>query len=310
MSDRKDAGDRAAGALLGLACGDALGRPVEFRTPTDIQREHGRLTDMVGGGTHSKPAGTITDDTELALCLARSLVARDGFDPEDAAERFVAWLAGGPFDIGLMTRDAIEELREGTSPGRAGQVVWERRPEGQNAGNGSVMRCAPHALAYHGDDRLVAVSRDSSALTHADPRCTWGCAALNVTVSALVGGTDPEAAVERALTGTEEAPRELRETVRGAVDADPEALSATGYVVDTLETGLHHGLTAPDAEEAVVRAVNMGDDADTVGAVTGAVAGARFGASAFPDRWLNAIDEVDYLRSLAGDLLTLEPTRP
>lgn len=302
--------ERAAGALLGLACGDALGRPVEFRTPGDIQREYGRLTDMVGGGTHRKPPGTVTDDTELALCLARSLVAHDGFDPDDAAERFVAWLEGGPFDVGLMTRDAIGELREGAPPDTAGQRVWERRAEGSNAGNGSVMRCVPHALAYHQDDRLVAVSRDSSALTHADPRCTWGCAALNRAVSALVGGADPDGAVERALAGTDEAPRELREVVRGATDTDPEALSATGYVIDTLETGLHHGLTAPDAEEAILRAVNMGDDADTVGAVTGAVAGARFGASALPDRWLDAVDEADDLRSLGADLLALEPVRP
>jgi ADP-ribosyl-[dinitrogen reductase] hydrolase len=316
MSERDDASDRAAGALLGLACGDALGRPVEFRTPADIEREHGRLTDMVGGGTHNKPAGTTTDDTELALCLARSLVARDGFDPDDVAERFVTWLDAGPFDVGLMTRDAIGELREGTPPDEAGQRVWERRDEGRNAGNGSVMRCVPHALAYHHDDRLVDVSRDSSGITHADPRCTWGCAALNLVVSGLLGGDDPAMALGGAALFLEDdgAVSEVVYDVKRAVerDAGPDAedLPASGYVLDTLETGLYHGLTAPDAEEAIVRAVNMGDDADTVGAVTGAVAGARFGASTLPERWLDAVDEADELRTLAGDLLALDPTRP
>jgi ADP-ribosyl-[dinitrogen reductase] hydrolase len=308
--------DRAAGALLGLACGDALGRPVEFETPASIEAEHGRVTEMLGQGTHGQPAGTVTDDTELALCIARSLVARDGFDPEDVAERFVAWLDAGPFDVGLMTRDAIEELRSGAPPEDAGQAVWERRPEGSNAGNGSLMRCAPHALAYHLDGRLAEVSRYSSAITHADPRCRWGCAALNIVLSGLMAGDDPALAAN-GVTLTIEEGDEVREVVAGVTRAirdnggpTPEDLSASGYVLDTLETGLYHGLTAPDAEEAIVRAVNMGDDADTVGAVTGAVAGARFGASALPERWLDAIDEAEELRSLAGELLALEPTRP
>jgi ADP-ribosyl-[dinitrogen reductase] hydrolase len=305
-----DESDRAAGVLLGLACGDALGRPVEFETPASIEREYGRLTEMVGHGTHGKPAGTVTDDTDLALCLARSLLAREGFDPGNAAERFLAWLDAGPFDVGLMTRDAIAALRDGVPPDEAGQRVWESRPEGKNAGNGSVMRCAPHALAYRGDDRLVAVSRGSSAITHADPRCAWGCAVLNLVLSALVGGERPGAALAAALDRTGEAPEELRARVRNATDREPATLSASGFVLDTLETGLHHGLTAPDAEAAVVRAVNMGDDADTVGAVTGAVAGARFGASALPDRWLDAVDGTDELRSLAAELLALDPVRP
>jgi ADP-ribosyl-[dinitrogen reductase] hydrolase len=315
MSDDEPA-DRARGVLLGLASGDALGRPVEFETPASIEAEHGRVTEMLGQGTHGQPAGTVTDDTDLALCLARSLAACDGFDPDDVAERFVAWLDSGPFDVGLMTRDAIDELRNGTPPDEAGQVVWERRPEGSNAGNGSVMRCAPHALAYHLDSRLADVSRESSAITHADPRCTWACAALNIVLSGLVAGDDPALAANGVVLSMEgdDAVREVVAGVKRAVERDEgpdrEDLSASGYVLDTLETGLYQGLTAPDAEEAIVRAVNMGDDADTVGAVTGAVAGARFGASALPERWLEQLDEAGELRSLADELLALEPTRP
>ena len=143
-----DRQDRAEGALLGLACGDALGRPVEFRSPGAIEAEHGTLTEMVGNGTHSKPAGTITDDTEQALCIARSLVKRGEFDPEDIAERFVAWYNSGPFDIGLMTADALRRIDNGVAWDIAGQETWEERAEGSNAGNGSVMRCAPLEIGF------------------------------------------------------------------------------------------------------------------------------------------------------------------
>jgi len=233
-------GDRAAGVLLGLAAGDALGRPVEFRSAARIAREHGRVTEMLADRTHGKPAGTVTDDTELALCIARSLVECGGFDPGDVADRFVAWLDAGPFDVGLMTRDAITELRNGTPPADAGQQVWEHRLEGSNAGNGSVMWCAPHALAS-GDDpaRLVAVSRDSSALTHADPRCTWGCAALNLVLAGLVDGAVPAAVLDDARERTTGAPDELRTRLDGLLSRDPDGLSGSGYVLDTLESGLH-----------------------------------------------------------------------
>ncbi|WP_171006700.1 ADP-ribosylglycohydrolase family protein, partial [Halalkalirubrum salinum] len=102
--------DRARGALLGLACGDALGRPVEFASASKISAEHGRLDEMIGYGTWHQSAGTITDDTDQALCIARSLVERQAFDPVDVAERFVAWYNSGPFDIGGMTRRALSRL--------------------------------------------------------------------------------------------------------------------------------------------------------------------------------------------------------
>lgn len=113
--------DRVEGVLLGLACGDALGRPVEFRSPRAIEAEYGTLREMIGNGTHGKPAGTITDDTEQALCIARSLVERGEFAPDDIADRFVTWYNGGPFDIGIMTADAlgrIDQGRRGTARGR------------------------------------------------------------------------------------------------------------------------------------------------------------------------------------------------
>ncbi|MFC7199822.1 ADP-ribosylglycohydrolase family protein [Halospeciosus flavus] len=295
--------DRARGCLLGLACGDALGRPVEFATPERIERTHGRVTEMLGDGTHGKPAGTITDDTEMALCVARSLAQLGEFDGADVARRFVEWYESGPFDIGLMTREAIASIRDGTPWDEAGRAVWERKPEGQNAGNGSIMRCSPHAIRYREDpERLVTVSRESSAITHADPRCTWGCAVLNLVLAALL--RDESDPLEGALGRVDgAAPTELLNALEPVADAyDATDLVNSGYVVHTLQAGLHYGLGADTAEDAIVEAVNMGGDADTIGAVTGAVAGARFGASALPERWVSEIDEAEEIRGLADRL--------
>lgn len=299
--------DSAKGTLLGLACGDALGRPVEFRSPSQISDQHGTLRDMVGHGTHGKPAGTVTDDTDLALCIARSLVEESAFDGQDIADRFAAWYDDGPFDVGLMTADAISEYQAGTSWRDAGREVWQRRAEGSNAGNGSIMRCTPHAIAFADEsDTLERVSKQSSAITHHDPRCQYGCALLNHTIAGYLRGDDNPLtdAIER-IDG--DAPDELVETIRLVPDlVDENHLENTGYVVHTLQTSLYDALTADTAEDAIIASVNRGGDTDTLGAVTGALAGARFGADALPDRWLDTLEYRDDLQLFAQALATTD----
>jgi len=299
--------DAGAGVLLGLACGDALGRPVEFQSAETIAEQHGRVTGMLGHGTHGKPAGTVTDDTDLALCIARSLVEREGFDGQDVADRFREWYEAGPFDVGLMTADAIREYGEGTSWRDAGREVWQRRPEGSNAGNGSVMRCAPYAVAFADDPgTLVDVSTQSSAITHYDPRCTYGCAILNCTIAGFLrGADDPLDAALGRVQG--DAPDELVESLRLVPElVDGEQVQTAGYVLHTLRTALYDALTAETAEEAVSTAVNRGGDTDTVGAVTGALAGARFGVDALPERWVDTVEYRDDLELLGHALATTD----
>jgi ADP-ribosyl-[dinitrogen reductase] hydrolase len=291
--------DSASGLLLGLACGDALGRPVEFRSAAQIKVTHGQVTEMLGNGTHSKPAGTITDDTELALCIAHSLIECHGFDPADVSQQFVTWFNSNPFDVGRMTADALRRLKQGDSWETAGQTVWESRPEGQNAGNGSIMRCAPYAIAFCGDpERLRDVSHTSSTITHADPRCTYGCAILNRTLAGILSGeSNPLTTALNEVAG--DAPQELVDALRPIPDKiDPATLQSSGYVIHTLQTALYHGLTAPTPQDGLVKAVNMGQDTDTVGAVTGAIVGARFGASALPDTWCQELTVDSERRSL------------
>jgi ADP-ribosyl-[dinitrogen reductase] hydrolase len=304
--------DAARGVLLGLASGDALGRPVEFSSPTTISADYGHLEDMVGHGTWNQPAGTITDDTAQALCIARSFVAKGGFDPTDVATRLVEWYESDPFDVGRMTARSLSRLQRGDAWDEAGQRVWEASVEGQNAGNGSVMRCPPLAIAYATDlDRLATVSRQSSQITHADPRCTAGCAILNRTIAGLLEDADSSfddssSALGDALDAVDDAPSELVDALAPVAAGDrPSSLETSGYVVHSLQAALHDALTAVSARDAIVVAVNRGGDADTIGAIAGAVAGARFGASDLPDRWLTAIDERDELEALADDLHAL-----
>jgi ADP-ribosyl-[dinitrogen reductase] hydrolase len=259
---------------------------------------------MVGHGTWGQPAGTITDDTEQALCIARSLVERGEFDPADVAERFVAWYDTGPFDIGGMTRRSLDRLKRGDAWDEAGQYVWEQSREGRNAGNGSVMRCAPLAVPYATDwDRLGEVSRQSSQITHADPRCTEGCAVLNLTVAGLL--EDADAPLQDALDYVSgDAPGELVTALEPLARGDtPAALETSGYVVHSLQTAIHDGLFAESAEEAIATAVNRGGDTDTIGAIAGAVAGARFGASQLPDRWVSTVREAEEIEELTDQLV-------
>jgi ADP-ribosyl-[dinitrogen reductase] hydrolase len=251
----------------------------------------------------NQPAGTITDDTEQALCIARSLVEQQDFDPADIADRFVAWYDSGPFDIGHMTMKAMSRLKHGDAWDEAGQHVWEQSREGQNAGNGSVMRCPPLAIPYASDwDRLVEVSRQSSQITHADPRCAYGCAILNLTIAGLLVDVDTPLQDALDYVGID-APDELVTALEPLARGDsPGTLETSGYVVHSLQTALHDGLVSDSAEEAIVTAVNRGGDTDTIGAIAGAVAGARFGVSQLPDQWLNAIDETDELERLATQL--------
>lgn len=297
--------DRGEGVLLGLACGDALGEPVEGWPADRIAAEYGRLREFVGGRV---PPGGLTDDTEQALRLARSLVDCGTFDPDDVADRFVEWYEGGAVGIGGLTRRVLGRMADGEPWERASREAWEASPEGHNAGNGSVMRCAPLAVAYADDpDELAAASRTSSRLTHYDPRCVHGCAALNRTVAGLLRD-DPDPLADALAALPEGAPDELTGALEPVPDGlDRVELSPTGYVVDTLQAALYFGLSREDAEAVVVDAVNAGGDADTVGAVAGALAGARFGASGLPGRWIDELQRADELRRLGRELAGLAP---
>ncbi len=228
-------------------------------------------------------------------------------NPADVADRLCEWYASDPVDVGGITAQTLENLRHGMTGEEAGRDTYRARPEGANATNGCAVRAAPLAVAYADHPaRLDESSRAVSRTTHTDRWCTHGTAVLNRTVAGLLRqDPHPLAAAVSAVRTT--APDALVDALAPIVRGETPPLSTSGYIVDTLQTALHDGLSEPSAETAITTAINRGGDADTIGAVTGAIAGARFGTDALPPRWRTVVDETAELRTLADQLAGLTP---
>ncbi len=294
--------DRAAGCLLGLACGDALGGAVEFRGRDDLDRSfpHG-IQDILGGGPHGLDKGEYTDDTEMALAIARGC-NEDGIDLDQVAANFVEWYRSGPKDIGIATSRALSMIDHGVPWQEAGERLQRDSIEGV-AGNGAVMRCAPLALRFRSDpDRLRWSSIETSRITHADPRATWGAVALNQGVVHLLDTGRRDGLVEAAVRDITEV--RFVEAIVRAPGLARDDVSSGGYVLDTLSAAFWSLLTTDTAEAAIVCAVALGSDTDTTGAVAGALAGALYGASTLPARWLEVLHNAAEIRQLAIQLIT------
>jgi len=281
--------ERARGVAVGAAIGDALGMPLEFgpASPPD------RLVRTMRPGR--LPAGAFTDDTEMALALAESLLAYRPLDPADLAQRFVAWYRVGPADIGRQTRLVLKRIARGEPWDAAVAAVQAENP--WSAGNGSAMRCWPVALAHWNNlDRLLADSRRQSQVTHPHPECVAGCAFMNAAIYHLVRGVAPQEAVAQACDDAG-LPAALRAVIQAAPTKGRGDLPNTGWVRHTLESAVWGLLTTDSFAEAVVQVVNLGDDADTAGAVAGALAGAAYGLVAIPTAWRAALHGEWPLRS-------------
>ena len=264
---------------------------------------------MRGFGTHNQPPGTWSDDTSLALCLAES-IADCGIDYYDQGRRFVDWLRrakwtphGEVFDIGMATREAIHRLELGVAPTDAGLTG-----EFSN-GNGSVMRILPLAiyLAYADTDVRVGAAMQCSRLTHGHPRCQIACAVFVETAAGLVRGVEINRALAQAqlsiarvvesqfLAEHANVQRLFNRNIDTLTEAD---ISGSGYVIDCLEASLWCALNAQSYAEGVLQAVNLGDDTDTTGAVTGALLGLRFGHDRIPQAWQQALARRDDILAL------------
>ncbi len=278
-------GDRFRGTMLGLAVGEALGEPADFLTAAQIEERFGVITEMVGGGCHGVAPGETTDATQMMLCLAHSLADVGDYDPEDIIGRYDRWFASSPRDVSLTVRTVLLSYRSGTPWDLASRRAFEILGS-PSAGNGSLMRCAPLGLRYcHDAQSRRALSQRESTLTHFDRLAGWACVAFNDLVAAALAGELRERLPLIADTIDDEDKR-VSGALREATEAEPEEVQSSAYVLDTLRTALWAVLRSASFEEAVVLAVNLGNDADTVGAVTGALAGAVHGVTGIPERWL------------------------
>ena len=284
---------RFRGALLGLAVGDALGAPVEFCAPGTFDP----VTTMRGGGPFGLQAGFWTDDTSMALCLAESLNETVGFDPTDQMMRYSRWYRDGHlsstgrcFDIGNTTAGALWRFEKGQEPYSGSQCR-------NTAGNGSLMRLAPVPLFYEADPALaIGNSALSSRTTHAATAAVDSCRYF----AALIFGCLRGCPKEELLSGVyepyagcwRESPLcdEVRAVAEGSFRRkNPPEIRGTGYVVDSLEAALWSFARTASFEEGALAAVNLGDDADTTGAVYGQLAGAFYGIDGIPTEWLDTL---------------------
>ncbi len=290
--------ERFKGAFIGLAIGDALGGPTEFMSREELRAKHGKVTDMIGGGwLHLKP-GEYTDDTQMAERMANAIVDKKGFDLEAIGAQFVEWLDTDPKDVGGLTRQALELKRMGVPAEQAGQIPWVMSGY-ENAGNGSVMRAAPVGLltAFQSTADIDATARASSAVTHADPRCTYGTAAINLATSMIVKGEKD--VLDKVAAYLADKSPVLSEAILATKDMTAEELRTSGYSVHTVQAAfwaLHH---ATNYVDGIVTVSNLGEDTDTAGATAGILLGAKFGLEGIPKSWRDQLQNADGLEDLA-----------
>ncbi len=300
---------RYRGSLLGLSVGDALGTTLEFRAPGSFTP----IEDMIGGGPFELKAGQWTDDTSMALCLAESLIECLRFDAADQMDRYVRWFrkghlssAGWCFDIGGTTCSALLRFMKDGNP-FAGSTAES------SAGNGSIMRLAPVPLFFAGKPaEAVERSAESSRTTHGAAEAVDACRYLGALLVGAVNGASKDQLLAERYTpepGLWErsplAPR-IAEIASGSFRSrNPPEIQGTGYVVRSLEAALWAFDRSTDFREGALLAVNLGDDADTTGAVYGQLAGAYYGESAIPPEWRERLAMRELIESFADRICQL-----
>lgn len=304
--------DRVLGGLLGVHAGDSLGATHEFRSWKTIvagKPMAWRLRDIVGGGVFEWAAGAGTDDTDLTLAVLDAYLDADGFRLEQAAENMLAWLRRGPIDVGGATRSGLERFAASRDPLDAGAG------EG-SAGNGSLMRCLPTALARSQQELRTRESAEVSAITHDDLRCQWSCIVYNEIASAVLDGAPPLDAVAvardlaQAAGGSDAARAVVAAMDDGAqlnlVDLASDGgnpFGKSGFVLHSLSLAIAAVLDVRPLEEVLIDVVHLGGDADTNGAIAGGLLGVRDGAAAIPARWIDTLQHRDRMRAAVPALV-------
>ena len=293
--------DRIRGALYGVAVGDALGGPVEFMNAMTIQEKFGCVTEMIGGGWLNLKPGEITDDTQMTLCVANgildSIEGNNGLSiPASVGQRFLVWAEGGPKDIGGACAQSISVARELGSKRPNGIPIaqdWKeaarqtRCASGRPVeGNGALMRTVYPGLYFRTAPEVEAHAREIAEMTHRGDKSTEACVLYSNMIHLL---TDADSG-ERDETAAKFLYECLKNTSYDNAVEKPATPVTGGYVVDSMRIAVSCLAHARTFEKAVCMAANLGGDADTNAAITGGIAGAWFGFSAIPVRWVDALD--------------------
>jgi len=282
---------QSLGALAGLAIGDALGAPLE-----NLPVPQRLITTMGSGGVHGVRRGTITDDTLQAIAIAESLIKCRGFAPEELISRFLEGYHLHPEFYGPTSSAVFELIIKGFTAREAAEIV--RREQGGGRSNGCVMRGAPLGIWYAAPE-IRAVSIACACLTHADPVACECSAFFNHMISELCRGRSRETAYSHALSACQE--EEVRERL---TDLHLHPLIPSLDALEATHCATAICITSSSFRDTVVRGVNLGGDADTIGALCGALAGAYWGIDAIPEDWKADLREWEMVVDLAGRLAT------
>jgi ADP-ribosyl-[dinitrogen reductase] hydrolase len=298
-----EARSRYRGSLLGLAAGDALGTTLEFKRPGTFEP----LTTIVGGGPFGLEPGQWTDDTSMMLCLAESLVEKEGFDSVDQLERYVRWWRNGHFsvlgrcfDIGNTTVAALHRFEEIHAPYCGDESSYA-------AGNGSLMRLAPVPLFYATDiAEASARAGESSRTTHAAETCVDACRYMGALIAGAAQGLSKEELLAEGFWTLDNLHPEVAAVAGGSFkQRQPPEIMGSGYAVDSLEAALWALWHSDSYAEGALLAVNLGDDADTTGAVYGQLAGAIYGEASIPAEWRELLAMRETIEGFADRLYEL-----
>ncbi len=289
---------RFQGVILGAAVGDAMTAPVQFMSHPEIHEQFFEVRDIMGGGWLNLRLGQFSDDTQMMICAMESIVEEGGFDVDQSILKLLQWYKRRPKGIGKTTQESLRRLSKGEHWRSASHHVYQKHPH-SSAGNGALVRSLPVALRYTFDfASLVSRSSESALITHADPMATSGVVLLNMLISQLMqtDEKDHRGFVIEKLFGNKE---NLWKNIFSEIDyLQLEDLISSGFVVDTLQSALWCLLKTDGLEEAVLAAVNRGEDVYALAAVTGALAGAHYGVERIPARWLQVLEHREALLEL------------
>lgn len=298
--------DRIAGALYGVAVGDALGGPLEFMTAEEIAERHGRVSTMLGGGwLHLRP-GETTDDTAMTLAVAEGIMESPDGPVPAIGERFIQWAKSGPKDIGGTCSRSIRwahtlayhgETRPTAPQWYTAARYTSEENNGRSGGNGALMRTIYPALFYPDKNDAELIASEQGRMTHWDDQSDEACRLyadmVHYLISEAGGGHDGS----EQLAKMEEMQKPTRYNLDDILLFGRDGkLAPTGYVVDSLMCALYTFWEYSSFEEAVVYAANLGGDADTIAAICGGLAGAFYGFEAIPKEWVAALSNADRAR--------------
>jgi len=284
--------NKLKGALFGFAIGDALGGTTEFLTKEEINQKYGKLEKIIGGGVWDLEKGETTDDTAMTLAVAKGIIENPNNPLPAIGENFLVWYRSNPKDIGIIIRTVLELYKEDWY--ETAKRAHEDYLDGLSAGNGSLMRCLPVALAYPCLERMEKVTRQQSAMTHYDKVAAEACLIYNRIAFKILHGIDLKVSIAEEVKGT---------IYESSLYGKKPICLPDGYVVHTMQWVLYWLLTSETFLDVVIGAANEGEDSDTIAAIAGGLAGLSCGYERLPDKYCEVLLVKEELEAVADGLM-------